>query len=230
MLYCLFPCEEKSSGRRSAHTGGKRCRHSEETAPSSLVFAVLLFLVEAHQEDDEQADEVDQQVGDEDDAVRDAGDDAPLAHELLLLLQLGLLVADLLQDVSDGAHLLHQRRRAGAGELLHDLLEAPSTAAATTTSPALPTLGVAHAAAAGADGRGRGRGSGAGLLRAVVQQADLGEVDVGVGILALGVAPHPSRVPALLLGRGGVLRVRDLAAQAQHARHAVDHELQEDRG
>ena len=192
---------------------------------STLLLGRVLA-VELPEEDDEQTDEVDENVGDEDDAVCDAGDDAPLPHVLVLLLHLGLLVADLLQDVPDGADLLHQRGGPGTGELLHHLLESSSSSSSSaSSSSSVPCLRHSQPSAMSAEGRGRGWRSGTSLFRAVVEEADLGEVDVGVGVLALGVAADPPRVPAFVRG-GGVVGVGDLAAEAQHASEAVDHHLQ----
>ena len=190
----------------------------------SLLGRVLA--VELPEEDDEQTNEVDENVGDEDDAVGDAGDDAPLPHVLVLLLHLGLLVADLLQDVPDGADLLHQRGGPGTGELLHHLLESSSSSSASSSSSSVPCLRHSQPSAMSAERRGRGWRSGTSLFRAVVEEADLGEVDVGVGVLALGVAADPPRVPAFVRG-GCVVGVGDLAAEAQHASEAVDHHLQQ---
>ena len=172
------------------------------------------------QEDDEQTDEVDEDVGDEDDAVCDARDDAPLSHVLVLLLHLALLVADLLQDVPDGADLLHQRGGPGTRELLHHLLEPSSSA-----SSFFPSLWHPHPSAMRAQRRGRGWGSGTRLVGAVVEEPDLGEVDVGVGVLPLGVTADPPSVPALVRG-GRVVGVSNFAAEAEHAGEAVDHHLQ----
>lgn len=165
------------------------------TALRHEILGTDLVTVDLPEEDHKQANEVDQEIADEDDAIGDARNDAPFSMVLVLLLQFCFLVANFLQNVADRSHLFHQWRHARSWEVVWNLLETPAN---------IPAI---------ADDWRRNWMCAASLFGSVVKETNLGEVDIRVGILAFSVSANPTCVPTFFVGGGSVVRFCYLRTQ-----------------